>query len=120
VISAPPQTTNISPSSTALCLAKSPISLTSITLTRLWLQPGVWRSLIGAVDFPSLERLAFRHSNFSYDQLKALVDRIDEVCSDPVLLKKVTIQYSKLDGSARTRTLRAKLDKKFPSMLTIH
>jgi len=117
LISAPLQATNAALSSTTSCLAKSLTSLTSIELARLRYSPSAWKLLIGAIDFSSLERLRFCNSNFSQNQLKVLVDRIDELsASHPVQLKEVYFELSNLSNRARVCTMCAKFNEKYPNI----
>jgi hypothetical protein len=122
MISIPPQEINTSHTSAASSPfqgnqhALSFSSLVSIDISEVVLGPGAWKSWINAIDFSSLTRLSFWKTNFSQDQLRVLVDRINEVCPQPAVLKDLIIGRSDLDDDTRTRTLIAKIELKCPGI----
>jgi len=120
MVSAPSPVIINSPSSTAPLSEESEVGsftpLNTIKLENVQLQPGNWESLIGAIDLSSLVGLNLHRSNFSQEQLKLLVDRVDAFGPRPVSLKKLNIRDTGLTSNDMVRTLCEKLAARDPKI----
>ena len=90
--------------------------LNNIVLSGFQLQPEDWESLIGAIDLSSLVEMNLEDSNFSQDQLKLLVDRIEAFGPRPVSLKTLSVPGTGLIPNAKVHALFKALEGRDPAI----
>ncbi|KAG0246137.1 hypothetical protein B0O80DRAFT_426407 [Mortierella sp. GBAus27b] len=124
MVAAPPKQTAPSPSPPTYTASpieeleapKEPYTpLTYLRVMGLKFENGEWDPLIRALDFSSLERLSFDHSNFSRLQLLPLVERIN-VFPGLLPLKVLDFSGAKLYTSAVMPQVASLLESKAPQI----
>ncbi|KAF9354508.1 hypothetical protein BGX34_010968 [Mortierella sp. NVP85] len=120
MVSTPSQTISSSSSTTPLADESQEMGsiapLNNIVLSGFQLQPEDWESLVGALDLSSLVEMNLEDSNFSQDQLKLLVDRIEAFGPRPVSLKTLSVPGTGLIPNAKVNALFKKLEGRDPAI----